>query len=145
MHPTKRESRRGGGNSSATMHLDRVWGGELLQKTPSLHFGGGEPHLTPPYIGNFNTKPPRLLNINSGTVPKHQHSPFWNGLHNWNLTLPNMVHILFTLFCILYYFIPNCLPLILGGVNILFLLNNNNSKIKNSYKALCAGSLASIH
>jgi hypothetical protein len=31
---------------------------------------------------------------------------------------------------------PSCFPLILGGVNILFLLNNNNSKIKNSYKAL---------
>jgi hypothetical protein len=31
---------------------------------------------------------------------------------------------------------PSCFPLILGGVNILLLLNNNNSKIKNSYKAL---------
>jgi hypothetical protein len=32
----------GGGDSSAAMHLDRVWGGgELLQRTPSLHVGGG--------------------------------------------------------------------------------------------------------
>jgi hypothetical protein len=91
-------------------------GGELYQRTPSLHGGGGEPHLKSPFH-------------RGGELT-------WDEIHQSIYMMPNILHLILVFLCFSYYLAPNVFPLILMVLNIMMFFYKNFKKVKKSYDTL---------
>ena len=91
-------------------------GGELYQRTPSLHVGGRESHLRPPFhMGGELT---------------------WDEIQQSIYMMPNTLHLILVFLCFSYYLAPNVFPLILMVLNIMMFFYKNFKKCKKTYETL---------
>ena len=107
---------RGGETLLPQATLTVCGAGELYQRTPSSHVGGGEFHLKPPFhMGGELTR---------------------DEIQQPTYMFSNTFHLIMGLLCFSYYLAPHVFPLILLVLNITMFFYKNLTKIKKTYETI---------